>query len=264
MVDHAAVDLLELFAQPLARGLARARIVDRREAFADVGLQAPDAIDLEQVVLAPLPRRGRGVGRVEAVDDLLELDLVRLELVGEVEDRAHGHRRADHRNDALALAGLDALGDLDLALAGEQRDLAHLAQVDADRIVRAGVVVDVAIRARRVLALRLGGAGRHDRDALLAEDRAHLFDAALAEVHAPERALDLVGGQEALALALFEQPGEQRARELALLSADRTRNGVLLTCVRLGCAVVDATGLVAGRGVVLLASFASSSFFRAI
>ena len=44
---------------------------------------------------------------------------------GRVEDRA--------RDGVLAL--LDALGDLDLALAREERDAPHLAQVHADRVV---------------------------------------------------------------------------------------------------------------------------------
>jgi hypothetical protein len=47
------------------------------------------------------------------------------------------------------LAALDALGDLDLALAGEQRHRAHLAQVHADRVV--GLVE----RARREVELDL-------------------------------------------------------------------------------------------------------------
>ena len=38
------------------------------------------------------------------------------------------------------LALLDALGDLDLALAREERDAPHLAQVHADRVVRLRVV----------------------------------------------------------------------------------------------------------------------------
>ena len=59
--------------------------------------------------------------------------------------------RARDRLDDGELAALDALGDLDFALAREQRDGAHLAQVHADRIV--GLVE----RARREVELELLG-----------------------------------------------------------------------------------------------------------
>ena len=67
---------------------------------------------------------------------------------------------------AVVDAGLDALGDLDLALPGQQRDLAHLAQVDADRIV--GGTLEVGARRRRLAQrpaqrrarLGVGGGGR--------------------------------------------------------------------------------------------------------
>ena len=62
---------------------------------------------------------------------------------------------------ALVLAGLDALRDRDLALAREQRHLAHLAQVDAHRIVGRALGVGAldAARARRRLLVerRFGG-----------------------------------------------------------------------------------------------------------
>ena len=59
--------------------------------------------------------------------------------------------------DALLDAGFDALRDRDLALAREQRHLAHLAQVDAD-----GIVGDASVLAARVGGARAGalrGAG---------------------------------------------------------------------------------------------------------
>ena len=59
------------------------------------------------------------------------------------------HRRARDRLDDRELAPLDALGDRHLALAGEQRHRAHLAQVHADRVV--GLVE----RARRQVELEL-------------------------------------------------------------------------------------------------------------
>ena len=54
-----------------------------------------------------------------------------------VDDRVEGDRAFAQAPDHDVAAGLDALGDGDLALAGEQFDRAHLAQVHADRIVGA-------------------------------------------------------------------------------------------------------------------------------
>ena len=76
-----------------------------------------------------------GVLLVDVADDLLDADLLLLELVAELEDLLDGDRRVEHDLQHAPLALLDALGDLDLALAGEQRDRAHLAQVHAHRVV---------------------------------------------------------------------------------------------------------------------------------
>src|SRR6516225_9857221 len=69
------------------------------------------------------------------------------------------HRPGDHR---LA-AGLDALGDRDLALAREQLHRAHFAQIHAHRIIRAldrllglGLVRDLRWDLDEVTALALG------------------------------------------------------------------------------------------------------------
>ena len=72
---------------------------------------------------------------------------------------------ADHH---LA-AGLDALGDGDLALARQQLDRAHLAQIHAHRIVGAADIVVVEIAAD--LAVGLLGLGGGRLLALLALDR---------------------------------------------------------------------------------------------
>jgi hypothetical protein len=61
----------------------------------------------------------------------------RVERVRPVDDRVEGDRAFAQAPDHRVAAGLDALGDGDLALAGEQLDRAHLAQVHADRIVGA-------------------------------------------------------------------------------------------------------------------------------
>jgi hypothetical protein len=73
----------------------------------------------------------------------LRRDLVVLHLLAELDDLLHRDGRLEDRVEDLVLAVLDALGDLDLALAGEQRDRAHLAEVHPHRVValaRVGVV----------------------------------------------------------------------------------------------------------------------------
>ena len=61
--------------------------------------------------------------------------LLLAQLVAELEDLLDRDRRVEHDLQHAPLAVLDALGDLDLALAREQRDRAHLAQVHAHRVV---------------------------------------------------------------------------------------------------------------------------------
>ena len=63
-------------------------------------------------------------------------ELARAQALGQPRHLLRGHGRAgDDAHDGL-LAALDALGDLDLALAREQRHRPHLAQVHADGVVR--------------------------------------------------------------------------------------------------------------------------------
>ena len=76
------------------------------------------------------------VGRPQ-VDDLAQQDLGVHQLIAPNDDRLEGQRTlAQARHHRLA-AGLDALGDGDLALTREQFDRAHVAQVHAHGIVHA-------------------------------------------------------------------------------------------------------------------------------
>ena len=94
---------------------------------------------------------GAGIGGLE-VDDVAEQDLPGGELVAPDDDRLEGERAfAEARDHGLA-AGLDALGDGDLALARQKLDRAHLAEIHADRIVGA-------------VGRLLGGLGRRPRSA---------------------------------------------------------------------------------------------------
>ena len=68
-------------------------------------------------------------------DDFLDVADAAAEVFAEADDLADDDGRArDGLHDA-DLAALDALGDFDFALAGEQRNGAHLAEVHADGVV---------------------------------------------------------------------------------------------------------------------------------
>ena len=64
-------------------------------------------------------------GGIETIERLLQFNLLRLELFGEIHDRAHAHRRSYDCDNPIALCGLDPLGNLYLALSCEQGDLTH-------------------------------------------------------------------------------------------------------------------------------------------
>ena len=62
--------------------------------------------------------------------------------LGQRQDLAdHQRRSGDSALRTARLAALDALGELDFAFAGEQRNGAHLAQIHAHRIV--GLVAEI-------------------------------------------------------------------------------------------------------------------------
>src|SRR5262245_50966727 len=121
-----------------------------------------------------LLRVGAGIGRLE-IDDVAEEDFSFVELVAPDDDGLEGKRAFAQARDHRLAAGLDALGNRDFALARQQLDRAHLAQIHTHGIVgalgglfllggrqrlrlglddfRAGVVIVVA--AVLVLVLRL-------------------------------------------------------------------------------------------------------------
>src|SRR5215470_7035676 len=98
---------------------------------------------------------GTGIGRFE-VDDVAQEDLTLVKLVAPNDDDLERERALAEPGDHRLAAGLDALGDRDLALTREQLHRAHLAQIHAHWIVRA---------LGRLLGLRLG------RDLLLDLDQ---------------------------------------------------------------------------------------------
>ena len=88
-------------------------------------------------------RPGRGwlgvgalIGGFE-IDDVAEQNLAFVQLVAPDDDGLEGQRALAQAGDHRLAAGLDALGDGDLALARQQLDRAHLAQIHAHGIVGA-------------------------------------------------------------------------------------------------------------------------------
>src|SRR5262249_50134495 len=92
---------------------------------------------------------------IEVLDDVLDADLAALEVLANRENLGDADARVDDDLEHGAFAGLDPLGDLDLALAREQRDRAHLAQVHAHRIARLRHLVFVERRRRNGRVVRV-------------------------------------------------------------------------------------------------------------
>ncbi len=83
---------------------------------------------------------GLGVGALIGgfeIDDVAQQNLAVVQLVAPDDDGLEGERALAQPGDHRLAAGLDALGDGDLALAGEKLDRAHLAQIHAHGIVGA-------------------------------------------------------------------------------------------------------------------------------
>ncbi len=84
--------------------------------------------------------RGLGVGALIGgfeIDDVAQQNLAVVQLVAPDDDGLEGERALAQAGDHGLAAGLDALGDGDLALARQELDRAHLAQIHAYRIVGA-------------------------------------------------------------------------------------------------------------------------------
>ena len=135
------------------------------------------------------------------------------------DDRLEGQRALAQPADHHVAAGLDALGDGDLALARQQLDAAHLAQVHPHRIVGAAEarLVDVAglLLFLGLLGLLdlddgrlavLGLLALDDLDAHLREIGHHVFDLLGAVLIRRQDRVQLVEGDVAALLAPRDQP----------------------------------------------------------
>ena len=140
---------------------------------------------------------GAGIGRFE-VDDVAQEDLALVELVAPDDDGLEGERALAQAGDHRLAAGLDALGDRDLALARKQLDRSHRAQIHAHGIIGAlgrllglGLGRDLLLDLDQLAALALGLfvgllalllalfarlLGLDHVDAHLAEHRQHVLD----------------------------------------------------------------------------------------
>ena len=163
-----------------------------------------------------------GVRVDQAVDDFVDAHGLGADLVGCSQDLGDGGRAGGDRHDHVLEAIFDPLGDLDLALAGEQLDRAHLAHVHAHGVSGAAKL-GIDRRQRRLgffLGVFVGGDNRGvvidqqgfsiggaliDRDAHVAEggdDRINGFG--IDQVFG-QMVVDLGVGQETPFLAELDQ-----------------------------------------------------------
>jgi hypothetical protein len=246
---------------------------DRVEALERGDLQALEVLGLDRagvalvlvlvlVVVVALDDRGRRDLLLEveqAVDDVVDLELVLADLVGELEDLADRHRAGRDRHDHVLEAVLDALGDLDLALARQELDAAHLAHVHAHRVGRAaelaverarggfGFLLDVLGRrgGRRLRHQQRVGIGRlvEDLDAHVADHRDHAFDLLGVDELVGQVVVDLGVGQVAALLAEHDQALQAALARLDVGRGQLARRDVGLLPV----AALLAAGLEVGR-----------------
>ncbi len=168
-----------------------------------------------------LLRVGAGVGRFE-IDDVAEEDFSLVELVAPDDDGLEGERAFAEARDHRLAAGLDALGNGDFALARQQLDRAHLAQIHAHGIVgalgrfflfgggerlrlrlddfRAGIVVVIVLVGGLLAFLVVGLFGLDDVDAHLVEHRVDVLDLVGGHFARRHHFVDLVDGDVAALL----------------------------------------------------------------
>jgi len=174
----------------------------------------------------------RGFGFDKAVDQFVDAQLVLFDLRCHVEDLLDGERARRNGLHHMAQTFLDALGDFDFALAGEQVDRAHFAHVHAHRI---GGAAEFRIdRGQRLLGFGHhvfvcdgGGGSLHQQGfgirRLVVDLDAHIVD------HA-DHAFDLVGVQHLVGQVVVDFGVGQKAAFLAqddqVLQLGATRFGL--------------------------------------
>jgi hypothetical protein len=95
-----------------------------------------DAFNRPLAIFISLVFHAGQLGLLGEGHDIADIDLQRFQIIADAQQFADGDGRARDGFASFDLAALDALGDRDFALARQKRDDAHLAQVQAHRIVR--------------------------------------------------------------------------------------------------------------------------------
>src|SRR5215472_7799561 len=165
---------------------------------------------------------GTGIGRFE-VDDVAQEDLTLVKLVAPNDDGLERERALAEPGDHRLAAGLDALGDRDLALTREQLHRAHLAQIHAHWIVRAlgrllglrlgrDLLLDLDQFAALALALFVGLLGLYHVHAHLAEHGQHILGLLGIDLLGGQYRVDLVMGDVAARLGGADELFDRRVR----------------------------------------------------
>jgi len=152
------------------------------------------------------------------IHHVLDRDELATQLVAEDADLLDGERRGERGAGGLVLAFLDALGQRDLALARQEGDLPHLAQVEPHRVLRAahrprrqvdapvGGVILVSLGRRLDLGRETDALGRvHQFDVHGAEHQHDVVELIQRDHVGGQGVIDLVVGEEALLLPLRNQ-----------------------------------------------------------
>ncbi len=168
-----------------------------------------------------------------------------------MDDGVEGDRAFAQAPDHRVAAGLDPLGDGDLALAGEQFDRAHLAKIHADGIVGAVdrlllLLDDEALAVRAVAFLGAGIGLGLLRFVLVVVGFLGFDDIHTHFIQGAHHVLDLVGGHLVLGQGFVELVVSDVAAllgagdkllERGLVEVDQRRVAVVLLIVRLGLRV---------------------------
>jgi hypothetical protein len=155
---------------------------------------------------------GAGVGGLQ-IDDVAQQDLGFVEFVAPDDDGLEGERALAQALDHGLAAGLDALGDGDLAFARQQLHRAHFAQIHAHRVIgavdRLGGALDLDGQAGPLdLFNRLLGVAFafHHIDAHLGEHRHGVLDLFGRHLFGRQHVVEFVVGDVAALLGQLDHP----------------------------------------------------------
>jgi len=207
-------------------------------------------------------------------DHLVEALFLAEDLEGEVELVGQGEPAGEEVVLGLQFGVLDALGDLDFLFAGEQRLVAHLLQVDIERIVR-GVGRDGAggffFGVLDLLAVRLDLIFVQELDVQVVEDVHDVLDQLRVGGAVGDDLIDVLDGHEAVLLGktdeqldLLVDGGADARRDRLVLRRDHEGQlrGDDLGDRRLRRRGFDGRGLVMGRGGLDRGSLRGSGLSR--